>query len=116
VKPIVRRSFGARRDLIDIVRYLGREAGPGTARRFLAQAENAFGQLAEMPGQGARFAPEIPAMADLRFFPVPRFKKYLVFYRSVEGGIEVLRVLHGARDIPSLLAAAFGGGLDDDEE
>ena len=30
---------------------------------------------------------------------------YIVFYRPVEDTIEVLRVLHGARDIPSLFAA-----------
>jgi len=36
---------------------------------------------------------------SLRSFAVG---KYLVFYRLVPGGIEVLRVLHGVRDLPSL--------------
>jgi toxin ParE1/3/4 len=30
---------------------------------------------------------------------------YVVFYRPVEGTIEVLRILHGARDIPSIFAS-----------
>lgn len=35
----------------------------------------------------------------LRSFPVG---PYVIFYRPVLDGIEVARVLHGARDIPSL--------------
>ncbi|MGH7989069.1 MAG: type II toxin-antitoxin system RelE/ParE family toxin [Limisphaerales bacterium] len=35
----------------------------------------------------------------LRSFPVSR---YVIFYRPMENGIEVVRVLHGARDFPPL--------------
>jgi plasmid stabilization system protein ParE len=37
--------------------------------------------------------------------PVPDFPKYLVFYvyREPEEEVEIFRVLHGARDIPTLL-------------
>lgn len=28
---------------------------------------------------------------------------YVIFYRAVEGGIEVVRVLHGARDIDAAI-------------
>lgn len=36
----------------------------------------------------------------LRSFPVG---KYLIFYRLIDGGLEIVRVLHGARDIENLL-------------
>ncbi|TAE60722.1 MAG: type II toxin-antitoxin system RelE/ParE family toxin [Nostocales cyanobacterium] len=36
---------------------------------------------------------------SLRSFPVG---KYLLFYRSVVDGIELVRVIHGARDIQNL--------------
>lgn len=39
--------------------------------------------------------------ADLRSFP---FGRYVIFYTPVDGGIDVVRVLHSARDID----AAFG--------
>jgi hypothetical protein len=43
----------------------------------------------------------------------------LVFYRPLCGGIEVLHVLHGARDIAGILAEEFGieedAGDDADE-
>ena len=69
-----------------------------------------------MPGIGTRYDPEDRLYAELRFFPVSRFKKYLVFYRPVAGGIEVLRVLHGARDLPSILAEDFGVMNDADND
>jgi plasmid stabilization system protein ParE len=32
------------------------------------------------------------------------FKKYLIFYRPlVGGGVEIIRVLHGAQDVKSIL-------------
>jgi toxin ParE1/3/4 len=27
---------------------------------------------------------------------------YTVFYRPIDGGIELIRIIHGARDIPKL--------------
>jgi toxin ParE1/3/4 len=34
---------------------------------------------------------------------VKDFENYLVFYRSTDVGIEVLRVLHGARDVDAIV-------------
>jgi toxin ParE1/3/4 len=46
-----------------------------------------------MPGCGR----EEPKFArDLRSFPVGN---YLIFYRPIQNGIALVRVLHGARDI-----------------
>jgi plasmid stabilization system protein ParE len=39
----------------------------------------------------------------VRRYPVQDFDHYLVFYRAVEGGVDILHVYHGARDIPALL-------------
>ena len=38
-------------------------------------------------------------LVNLRSFVV---KNYIIFYQPVEGGIEILRVLHGSRDIESI--------------
>jgi toxin ParE1/3/4 len=35
----------------------------------------------------------------LRSFP---FRRYLIFYRLFAGGIEIVRVLHAAQDVPAL--------------
>jgi len=43
-----------------------------------------------------------PHAQNVRSFPLKGFPNHLVYYRAVEGGIEVLRVLHGARDIDAI--------------
>jgi toxin ParE1/3/4 len=54
--------------------------------------------LADHPGLG----PARPDIApDLRYFPV---RRYLILYRQITDGIELVRVVHGARDVPTLMA------------
>jgi toxin ParE1/3/4 len=116
MKYVVRKSPRARQELIEIFRYYAREAGLKTARRFFAAADATFERLASQPGLGTRYAPEEPALADLRCFPISRFKKYLVFYRAAAERIEIVHVLHGARDIPSILADDLGFEGDSEDE
>jgi len=33
---------------------------------------------------------------------VRRFKKHIIFFQPLTDGVEVIRVLHGARDYPAL--------------
>jgi toxin ParE1/3/4 len=42
-------------------------------------------------------------LQGVRWFPVKGFPKVLVFYRPLNDGVEVLRVLHGAQDLAFLL-------------
>jgi plasmid stabilization system protein ParE len=48
-------------------------------------------------------------LEGLRMFAVSDFEKHLVFYIERPGYIDVLRVLHGSRDIPVALVE----GLED---
>ena len=110
----IARRAAARQDLIDIVYHYLQEGSPKAGRRFRVEAEATFQRLAGMPNMGSRYTHEHPALAELRFFPLPsRYKKFLVFYRPLADGIEVVRVLHGARDIADILAEEFGIGEDD---
>ncbi|MGA2659024.1 MAG: type II toxin-antitoxin system RelE/ParE family toxin [Verrucomicrobiota bacterium] len=69
------------------------------ADRFLEAAYGTFRELARMPGVGRprQFAPA--RLRDLRSFRVKGFVNYLIFYCPIEDGIEVLHVLHAARDL-----------------
>jgi plasmid stabilization system protein ParE len=49
-------------------------------------------------------------------FPFPASPKYLVFHRAVEGGIEVIRVLHGDCDIDGILAVEFAAADDNEKD
>jgi toxin ParE1/3/4 len=111
VSHIIRRP-SANRDLVAIFRYYAREAGLRVADRFFSETEATFARLAGMPGMGSHYEPEEPLYGDLRYFPVSRFRMYLVFYRPIADDIEVIRVLHGARDIHSILTEELG--IDDD--
>ena len=111
MRGVVHRRAGAQRDLIAIYRRYAREAGLRIADRFLIAAEEAFRLLASMPGMGTRYGYDHPALAELRVSPLSSpFKVYLVFYHPVVDGIEIVRVLHGARDIHRILAEEFGVG------
>jgi toxin ParE1/3/4 len=104
----VSRLGAARQDLVQAYRYYAREAGIRVAERFIAQSEATFARLASMPGLGTPYECDHPALALLRFLPIAGFRKYLIFYRQVDDGIEIVRVLHGARDFQRILADDFG--------
>jgi toxin ParE1/3/4 len=97
----VLRTETALRDLNEQATFIQRES-PNAAIRFLAAADVSFQQLATMPELGERQSFGRKELADLRVWQVRGFPNYLIFYRPVEGGIEVVRVLHGARDIAAI--------------
>jgi toxin ParE1/3/4 len=101
--PIVVRRPAAVFDVMDIADYLASRGGVAVADRFTASAEKTFERLARMPGMGSRWGSDRPNLAEVRFFPVAKFPNHIIFYRPIPGGIEVLRVLHGARDLKSIL-------------
>jgi toxin ParE1/3/4 len=85
----------ALRDLEEIHDHIAAD-NPSVAARWIDRIEEGCRKLAEMPGMG-REREELAA--GLRSFPVG---VYIVFYREVEDGIQVIRVLHGARDLDTL--------------
>jgi len=96
------RSATARSDIISEAYAIG-ERDLNTSDRFLSAVEAAIRRLAEMPGLGTARPFTNPFLGELRMWPVPGFRKYLVFYRATDDVLEVVRVLHGARDVAALL-------------
>ena len=95
----------ARRDLTEQASYLAENASPSVAERFLDAVEQTAAGLAAMPRKGriwksARFEAK---SEELRVWKVAGFPKILIFNRPESSGISVVRVLHGARDLPPLL-------------
>lgn len=83
--------------------YYALNGSPGTTERFLDSFEEALLLLARHPRAGRIWQSDNPRLKCLRCWPVKGFKSLLVFYREVEDGIEVVRVLHGARELSALL-------------
>ena len=83
--------------------YLEEQAGPEVADRFLAAVQDTFETLAAMPRMGTLCGFQRPAARRLRRWAVKGFENWLVFYQPKRRGIEVVHLIHGARDIESLL-------------
>lgn len=82
----------ARIDLLDIARYTLEEWGAEQVQDYLRALDRRFAFLAERPGVG-KSCDEV--RAGYRRYPQG---SHVVFYRAVEGGIEIVRVLHRAQD------------------
>ena len=90
-------------DLDSLAAYIQQDS-PQAAIRFLEAAEETFGTLAQMPELGGLFESRIAHFSDMRIWQIKGFPSILVFYRPIQGAVEIVRVLHSARD----LAALFG--------
>ncbi|MFL5342368.1 MAG: type II toxin-antitoxin system RelE/ParE family toxin [Gemmataceae bacterium] len=93
----VKKLPEAEKDLIEISLRIALD-NPFHADRYLDLLDEKMRLLATSPRMG-RLHPELSA--GLRGFAVD---DYIVFYREAIQGIDVVRVLHGARDIDSLFS------------
>ncbi len=94
--PRILRTPQSRADLVEIILYIRRD-NRRAARRWLLTIDEKLRCLADFPGIG-RARPELGR--GLRSFPVGN---YILFYRPTNDGIELIRVLHGARKVRPLL-------------
>jgi toxin ParE1/3/4 len=108
----VSESYGIRpradRDLDEIANYYVDESGLDLGLRFLAAAEKTFELLASQPRIGWRCRLTHPALRTARVFFVEGFPKILVFYRPSPAPIEILRVLHGSRNLEAVFRGDRG--------
>jgi toxin ParE1/3/4 len=95
------KQRAAAADLLEHFVYIG-ENSEAAAQRFLEKAKETIRLLASQPEMGRLMHFRNPLLAGIRMFPVKDFEKYLIFYRPLRHGIEVVRVVHGARDLPAL--------------
>lgn len=90
--PIIRKRPRAFSDLADIWDYIAEESEE-RADAFVATIDGKIRILASHPHMGR---PRDELVNDLRSWPVGR---YVIFYRPLADGVEIIRVLHGARDV-----------------
>jgi len=102
MSPKIIRREAALRDLDAQAEFIQQDS-PDAAIRFLEAARETFDLLAKMPELGGVCEFGSPNAAGIRVWPIKGFKNYLIFYRPIQQGVEIIRVLHGARDIPAVL-------------
>jgi toxin ParE1/3/4 len=96
---ILRPEFA--RDFASIIDYFA-EQSPQAAARFADAVPKALEDVLRFPGAGSlRNVDE--DLGDVRSWRVRGFKKYLILYKQTDEGAVVLGLMHGARDISSIL-------------
>ena len=94
----------AKHDLSDIGHYIGfKQRRPTTAENVVRQLNDKCNEYAESPLIGTK-APQLGE--DCRIFS---HKRWVVVYRPLPDGIQVIRILDGARDYPRLFWSLNGG-------
>ena len=98
-KPVIPRSQ-ADRDVEQAIAYYLEQDAPDAASGFIDALETAYKQIGRHPATGSpRYDHELN-LPGLRFLPLHGFP-HMVFYMALDEHVDVWRVLHGQRDIPS---------------
>jgi toxin ParE1/3/4 len=87
-----RVSRDALRDLDEIFVYWAKRASLDVADRLIEAISERFWMLGEYPDAGRSCEDLMPGA---RCFPAG---KYLIYYRKMRRGVEILHIVHGARD------------------
>nr|WP_245218972.1 type II toxin-antitoxin system RelE/ParE family toxin [Rubellimicrobium aerolatum] len=88
----------ARADLIEIGDFIALDS-PGRAMSFVAEIETRMREAAERPRS-------FPSRDELHEgLRMARHGRYLIFFVEVGDEVRVVRVLHGARNLPGLFEA-----------
>lgn len=90
----VERTLPAEVDLLQIWTYLAPRNSEAADKVLQAIAQKCQ-DCAEFPGMGRRRDDLAPGLCSIVS------GSYLIIYRPLDDGIRLLRVLHGARDLPS---------------
>jgi toxin ParE1/3/4 len=89
----------AEQDLFDIWEYLTAEASARTAEKYLRNIYRASERVRTRPLSGRARNEVMPALRSVLVLP------YVIFYRVTELSVEIVRVLHGRRDLDAIFEA-----------
>ena len=104
IRPVILRVL-AEQDIEQASLHYLTEVGEALAQDFIEEVEQAFRRIGRNLAIGSpRYAYEL-GLEGLRAWPLRRFP-YLIFYIEQPHALEVWRVLHGQRDIPSWMQSS----------
>ena len=115
---VIRRTRQVRQDLIAIYRHIYADS-PRAAELVFDAIERSIRRLLDVPGVGRYWDTSDPRLDGMRVTVVRPYRNYLIFFRDVPDGVEVFRVVHGARELEPLvdeIEALFDDDDDDDDE
>ena len=98
----------ARSDILEQLRYYADTGGDHVGDRFLAAIRECFSVAAQSPLTGSPRHFDNPALDGLRSRTILGFGTIRVYYLVRGETVIVVRVLHGRRDLQSILDADDG--------
>jgi toxin ParE1/3/4 len=98
----VRISDVAGNDILEQADWYKQHSGRALAKRWERALTGAVLRIAKNPHSGSRCNFKEDELRAVRRMPIARFPKHLIFYQVENGEAEILRVIHGARDLESL--------------
>ena len=91
----------ASEDILKIVDFYAKQAGPVYARKIYSAIKEQLGQLQRFPLMG-QLHPD-PELAVLGYRKLVLTKTYVAVYRVIDKTVTVYRVVNGKTDYPRLL-------------
>lgn len=102
--PIARRP-AADRDIAEAAAYYAMQDGLPLELDFIDALQGTFDLIARHPASGstrhAHLLSQLPA--PLRYHPLKRFDRYLVYYLDLPTHVEVVRVWDASRGLEALM-------------
>jgi toxin ParE1/3/4 len=92
----VERTSQAIADWKEALDYL-EERNPQAAQRLAEEMKQRCEQLGKLPGLGRARDDLKPGLRSIVV------QRYTVFYRATDTSVQIVRILHGSRDIDSIL-------------
>ncbi len=108
--PQILKRPAAKRDLVDHFDYLEEHGSIRIANRFLSAAGQTMRSLARLPFGGTLQETEHTELAGMRKRRIKGFRNHLIFYFPLPDGIDVVRIVHAARDLERLFNEEFISG------
>lgn len=88
-------------DLDEITHFIAQD-NPVAAEKVREDLLDSSQALCQQPELGIRPRFSAHRYAGIRFIPSSRYPTYLLFYRELATEVEVLRIIHGSRNLPPL--------------
>jgi len=102
--PDVKKSSAAENDLLEIYLYLGREKrSPSAAEKLLSAIEDKCLAYASQPLMGSSRSDLGEGIRVFSCGTKSNPREWVVIYRPIADGIEIVRVFRGKQDYPNLL-------------
>ena len=101
--PKIYKRTLAKNDLVECYVYLAENVSIDIADEFLKNAEASFNELAMNPFMGSPLLLQNLKLDGIRKWRVKKFINILIFYKPINNGVSIVRVIHASQNWWSIL-------------